>query len=102
MQDLIRRATAIATAAALTLLPAMPLGAESPKDGSGEPPMPPLRETIQKGYPELFDLAPTLRVEPREIQELRQSFRAERMRVVAHFAIMQSCTERRLKRRAGI
>lgn len=76
MKDLIRRPTAIAMVAALTLLPAMPLRADSPKDASGEPPLPPLRETIQKGYPELFDLAPTLRVEPREIQELRQSFKS--------------------------
>ena len=76
MKDLIRRPTAIAMLAALTLLPAMPLRADSPTDGSGEPPPPPLRETIQKGYPELFDLAPTLRLEPREIQELRQSFKS--------------------------
>lgn len=73
MNGLIRRLTAMGTVGTLVLFPALPLSARA--GTNADPPPLPLRDTLQKGYPELFDLAPTLQFEPREIQQLRESFK---------------------------
>lgn len=49
--------------------------AERQNDSSAASPPQSLRSTLQKGYPELFELAPTLHFDAKEIQELRESFK---------------------------
>lgn len=75
MNEMMRRMTAMGTIFTIGIFPAMPLAAEEHASGNPDPPPPPLRDTLQKGYPELFDLAPTLQLEPQEIQKLRDSFK---------------------------
>ena len=75
MNSLFRRVTAIGTIAAVAVFPAMPAFGEVLTSKSAEPPPLPLRGTLQKGYPELFDLAPALNIEPQEIRKLRDSFK---------------------------
>lgn len=73
MKDLVRYPTAISMIATLALLPAVPVSAQaSGSEPSGGPP--PLRSMLQKGYPELFELAPSLHYDPVEIQRMRDSF----------------------------
>ncbi|MFP5228259.1 MAG: M48 family metalloprotease [Acidobacteriota bacterium] len=73
MKDFVRCPTAVSMIAALTLLPTASLNAQMPV---GEPSggSPPLRTMLQKGYPELFELAPNLHYDPQEIERLRDSF----------------------------
>lgn len=75
MNDIFRRPTAIAVMATLTLFPCVPSVAESQNGSSAASPAPSLRSTLQKGYPELFELAPTLHFDDKEIQALRESFK---------------------------
>lgn len=75
MNEIIRRLTATGTVAMMAAFPALPLTAQEPAAAKADAP-PPLRETLQKGYPELFDLAPGLRFEPQDIEKLRDSFKS--------------------------
>jgi Zn-dependent protease with chaperone function len=75
MKELIRRPTAISMIAALVLVPSLPLGAQVQVNPANRA-SPPLRTILQKGYPELFELAPSLHYDPLEIQRLRDTFQS--------------------------
>lgn len=77
MKEGIRRSTAFSLIAALACFPSLPVTAGAQNSTPADPPLP-LRDTLQKGYPELFDLAPTLNFEPREIQKLRETFKGSK------------------------
>lgn len=75
MNSIVQRLTAIGTIGALAVFPALPLFGQEPTGTNADPPPLPLRDALQKGYPELFDLSPTLHFEAQEIQKLRDSFK---------------------------
>lgn len=73
MREGIRHQTALSLVAVLVCFPSVP-AAGVPRSRTADPPLH-LRDTLQKRYAELFELAPTLRFEPQEIRELRDTFK---------------------------
>ena len=73
MNALIYKTTALGMSLMLALLPGPQLIAQTQSETPAANAPPNLRDTLQKGYPELFDLAPTLQFNPQQIQEQRQA-----------------------------
>lgn len=74
MRNILRRMTAIGMTANMAVFPTLPLAGQEISGTKADPP--PLRDVLQKGYPELFDLAPGIHFDPQEIQNLRDKFKA--------------------------
>ncbi len=75
MKDVLRRPTAISMIAALTLLPASQLQAESQSAAVAQTTTA-LHETLHKSYTELFESAPALHFDPEEIQRERTDLKS--------------------------
>lgn len=75
MNDPIRRVTAAAMTLAIAFLPSVQCLAETPAVTTTPAAPTSLRQTLQKGYPELFELAPSLHFTSEEIKQQREIFK---------------------------
>jgi Zn-dependent protease with chaperone function len=73
MKEGIQRLTSICMVVAIGLLPAVQAIAQSKSES--EQSLSALRQTVEKGYTELFEIAPTMQVNPEEAQQLREAFK---------------------------